>query len=220
MKLIYTALWLTQCFPFAAPFPMSRAPSFCSDGSDHAHQRRCARAGQPAVQEDEEDPVSGNPQWPHTGRRRGRRGTSKGLSTFVFLFFDPSIYFSPFSALLLYCSKLQKIGKDWHVFFCVCVCRKQSSTSCRQARWTVWRALSLCPPCPSAPAPRVPQSTAWPMARTTVLRWPWCRRENRLSPLTAPLYTAPLYVIKAGEHTICKNLSFSQLICFCSSDAW
>ncbi|KAL0198132.1 hypothetical protein M9458_006672, partial [Cirrhinus mrigala] len=55
------------------PFPMPRAPPFRSDGSDHAHQRRCTRAGQPAVQEDEEDPVSGNSQRPHTGRRRGGR---------------------------------------------------------------------------------------------------------------------------------------------------
>lgn len=102
--------------PFTAPFPLPRAPPFCSDGSDHTHQRRRARAGQPAVQEDEEDPLSGNYQRPHTGRRRGGRGTSSCLSTIVF---DPFVQFSPVSALLLY-SRMQKTGKDHAIFF-VCV---------------------------------------------------------------------------------------------------
>lgn len=107
------------------------------------------------------------------------------------------------SFVIFYTAENRK--RPWHLFLFVCLCRKQSSTSCRRAQWTVWRALSLCPLCPSAPAPRAPQSTAWPMALMTVLRWPWCRRESRQSRLTAPSFTAPLYVISAVQCTVFWN---------------
>ncbi len=119
---------------------MPRAPPFCSDGSDHSHQRRCARAGQPAVQENEEDPVSGNSQRPHTGRRRGGRGTSSGLSSIVF---DPSVQFSPVSALLLY-SILQKTGKDHDIFFCLCVCVGSRAVPPADGHSEQYGELSVC----------------------------------------------------------------------------
>lgn len=90
------------------------------------------------------------------------------------------------------------------VFFFFFVFRRQSNTSCRRARWIVWKALSLCRLCPSAPAPRVHQSTAWLMVQTTALRWPWCKRENRQLPPTALSFTVPLYV-EISESCVCIN---------------
>lgn len=68
--------------------------------------------------------------------------------------------------------------------------RMWSSTCCAPAQSTAWRALTLCHPCPSAPAPRVARSTVWQTALMTVGRWPWCRRESTPSPPIAPSCTS------------------------------
>lgn len=68
--------------------------------------------------------------------------------------------------------------------------RMWSSTCCAPAQSTAWRALTLCHPCPSAPAPRVARSTVWQTAPMTVGRWPWCRRESTPSPPIAPSCTS------------------------------
>lgn len=51
----------------------ARAARVGAYGPDSAHQRCCERAGQPAVPQDEKDPLPGGPQWP-CGRGPRRRG--------------------------------------------------------------------------------------------------------------------------------------------------